>query len=571
MSNALMMAIVASLRPVVVSAPKVSFVAPCAPVTVAANPSISLAIPGAAQAGDVLLAQLLHFAANSNPPTTSGPTGSVKVVSEKQFKWYDSTSLASESVYLVRLTSSDIATGSVTFGLSASDSMTATGAVFRDVSESMLDSADAWGVDASSAVAASPVAFSAPGFTTTADGAMLVTGASIADASPPNQNLSVPAGFTLGMTASEDYSYLTQIAYAQQAAHGATPAAPYSYSQDSTNPIGWCAWQLSLKAAAPAITLSATFPTTTHVGDTVSFDVVATLVDGATGTPTITVDQLPDGLMLGGTSMVDATTYKATVSGTLTTVQDITSTFGATGGSVAATPMVHAFSVQAAGSMNVVQIATTQRAASGPPIPLTLASVKKDDLIVAVLNYNTSQPTWVFNVTDTDNNVYGALASALGGGGARDIYTWSAIAANDVTNLEVDVSIVGHSIGGMFTLYQIRGGKVVASDCVSARYVTLQSQATDLTSPAFNVADGGFVIAPSAVYISAQSPTFDPILPSAGTYSSDGEYVTDASNHLYCGNVTGTGAQTGMSITWTHNPASYQWRATCVVIPVNPA
>lgn len=567
-----MMAIVASLRPVVVSAPKVSFVAPCAPVTVAADPSISLAIPGTAQAGDVLVAQLLHIAANSSPPTTSGPTGSAKVVSEKQFKWYDSTSLASESVYLVRLTSTDITNGSVTFGISPSNSMNATGAVFRDVSESMLDSADAWGVDASSAVAASPVAFSAPGFTTTADGAMLVTGASIADASPPNQNLSVPAGFTLGMTASEDYSYLTQIAYAQQAAHGATPAAPYSYSQDSTNPFGWCAWQLALKSAAPAITMSATFPTSPRVGDTVSFDVTATLVDGATGTPTITVDQLPDGLALGGTSMVDVTHYKATVSGTLTTVEDVTATFGATGGSVAATPLVHAFSVKAAGSMNVVQIATTQRAtAAGAPIPLTLASVKKDDLIVAVLNYNTTQPTWVFNVTDTDNNVYGALASALGGGGARDIYTWSAIAANDVTNLEVDVSIVGHSIAGMFTLYQIRGGKVVASDCVSASYVTLQSQATDLTSPAFNVSDGGFVIAPSAIYISAQSPTFDPILPSAGNYTSDGEDVVDTSNHLYCGNVTGTGAQTGMSITWTHNPASYQWRATCVVIPVNPA
>ena len=78
-----MMAIVASLRPVVVSAPKVSFVAPCVPATVSVDPSISLAIPGAAQAGDVLLAQLLHIAANSKPPTTSGPAGSAKVVSEK--------------------------------------------------------------------------------------------------------------------------------------------------------------------------------------------------------------------------------------------------------------------------------------------------------------------------------------------------------------------------------------------------------------------------------------------------------------------------------------------------------
>lgn len=99
---------------------------------------------------------------------------------------------------------------------------------------------------------------------------------------------------------------------------------------------------------APAITLSATFPSSPHVGDTVSFDVTATLVGGATGALTVTVDQLPAGLALGTTSQVDATHYKATVSGTLTNVQDITSTFGATGGSVAATSLVHDFNVTAA-------------------------------------------------------------------------------------------------------------------------------------------------------------------------------------------------------------------------------
>jgi hypothetical protein len=103
--------------------------------------------------------------------------------------------------------------------------------------------------------------------------------------------------------------------------------------------------------SAPAITLSAPFPATPHVGDIISFDVTATLVDGATGTLTITVDTLPAGLSLGSTSMVDSTHYKATVSGTLTTVQDVTSTFGATGGSVGSTPLVHAFNVQATASI----------------------------------------------------------------------------------------------------------------------------------------------------------------------------------------------------------------------------
>lgn len=99
---------------------------------------------------------------------------------------------------------------------------------------------------------------------------------------------------------------------------------------------------------APAVTLSATFPSSPHVGDTVNFDVTATLVGGATGALTVNVDQLPAGLTLGSTSQVDATHFKATVSGTLTTVQDIAATFGATGGSVAATPLVHEFNVQAA-------------------------------------------------------------------------------------------------------------------------------------------------------------------------------------------------------------------------------
>jgi hypothetical protein len=123
--------------------------------------------------------------------------------------------------------------------------------------------------------------------------------------------------------------------------------------------------------SAPAITLYAAFPPTPHVGDVDSFGVTATLANGATGTLTITVDVLPAGLTLGATTMVDATHYKATVSGTLTTVQNVTSTFGATGGSVGATPLVHAFNVTAA-STGVIPVGTPA-ALSGPgssiPIP----------------------------------------------------------------------------------------------------------------------------------------------------------------------------------------------------------
>jgi len=122
--------------------------------------------------------------------------------------------------------------------------------------------------------------------------------------------------------------------------------------------------------ASPAIALAATFPSSPHVGDSVNFDVTATLVFGATGTPTITVDQLPAGLSLGSTSMVDATHYKATVSGTLTTAQGITSTFGTTGGSPNATPLAHTFNVAAAATSATFVGANTFKSTSGnAPLP----------------------------------------------------------------------------------------------------------------------------------------------------------------------------------------------------------
>jgi hypothetical protein len=142
--------------------------------------------------------------------------------------------------------------------------------------------------------------------------------------------------------------------------------------------------------SAPAITLYAAFPATPHVGDVVSFDVTATLVDGATGTLTITVDTLPAGLSLGGTSMVDATHYKATVSGTLTTVQNVTSTFGATGGSVSATPLVHAFNVTAASTV-IVQVgsATIFTATSGN---LTLPTGCQAGDVLVIANRGAGMP-----------------------------------------------------------------------------------------------------------------------------------------------------------------------------------
>lgn len=441
----------ARLNHLAAAAPDITFVAACPPASVAANASISLALPAGAQAGDVLVAQLLHTAANNKPPTTSGPSGSIKIIAEKQFKWLDSTSIATLSVYLVPLAAADIANGSVAFGIAPSDSIDATGAVFRGCSQTLLDSANAWGVVASTAFATSSASFSAPGFSTVTDGVMLVTGAAISGAAPPSQSLNTPAGFTLGMTASVDYSYLMQVAYAQQPTHGAAAAAAYTYSQGSGNPFGWCAWQLALKRAEPAITLSAPFPATPHVGDTVNFDVTATLVDGATGTPTITVDQLPDGLTLGATTMVDATHYTATVSGTLTTVQDITCTFGATGGSVAATPKTHEFNVTEAGA-SVELVDCGHSANSGTTVNMSVPiSVAAGDTILAVLSARqgaTNTGPAGFTLVDD----YIAVASTS----LPEILVY--VKTADGTETSVDASSTRASNGAALQVWKIAGG-----------------------------------------------------------------------------------------------------------------
>jgi hypothetical protein len=87
------------------------------------------------------------------------------------------------------------------------------------------------------------------------------------------------------------------------------------------------------------------------------------LVDGATGSLTITGSSLPDGMSVGSTTDNGDDTFTATVTYDLTTEQDVTTTFSATGGSVAATPLVHEFDVQAEASGGPVLV---QQAASGP-------------------------------------------------------------------------------------------------------------------------------------------------------------------------------------------------------------
>lgn len=218
----------------------------------------------------------------------------------------------------------------------------------------------------------------------------------------------------------------------------------------------------------------------------------------------------------------------------------------------------------------LIQVVSASSLTLVASLSATLTSVQAGDLIVVEENYSGTAPTWTFNATDSGGNTYSTLLNAIGGGGATDIYTWSASASANVPNLVVTVKVTGHNINGLLTVYQLRGGAVVAANCVNKSLTSIQPAGTNMTSPAFNVSSGGIIIAPASIYISSSSPTFNPITPSAGTYSPDSSLTFSSSVNLYVGHVYGTGAQTGMTITWTPNPTTLGWRGTAVVIPVNP-
>jgi hypothetical protein len=225
---------------------------------------------------------------------------------------------------------------------------------------------------------------------------------------------------------------------------------------------------------APAITLSATFPSSPHVGDTVNFDVIATLVGGATGTLTIGVDQLPAGLTLGATSQMDATHYKATVSGTLTTVQDITGTFDATGGSVAATSLTHEFNVQASATgLSVLAVQSFALTTTTLSKPVMFSNVKAGDQIV-VIAFGQGSASAPFTVApiDDQNDTY-ATTGDFASSGSTDMTSALATVAADAATLTVTVkSAVATYMGG--SVYLLRGGtlSIDTADVIKATGVT---------------------------------------------------------------------------------------------------
>jgi len=222
-------------------------------------------------------------------------------------------------------------------------------------------------------------------------------------------------------------------------------------------------------------------------------------------------------------------------------------------------------------ALTLVQVESGTAASTVASLSATLSSVEAGDIIVGVLDYGNTEPTWTFQASD-GSNTYASLISAIGGSGATDIYSFAATAGAPATNLAVVASSPGHVILGLWTVYQYRGASApTTADCVTNGWTSLQPADTDPVTPAFALVSGGAVIVASAVYIYGASPTLNPITPSAGSYTNDSALTLSSSSQLYCGNVSGAGAQSAETITFTHNPASDEWRATCIAIPIAPS
>jgi hypothetical protein len=409
--------------------------------------SLRFTPPAGTVAGDVVLITNSCFYASGNSFTA--PAGTLEVIG-----FADSNQLY---VGLYTLTEADMQTGYITV-IPQSSTFTSC-AVYHNVDASPLDTRRfATGAN----TLPSPVTATVGSIDTSLPKEMRVA---ILFPSPSGSDASVsdPPGWSVGNA----YAYSTggashALYYSSQADAGATgDVSEVITVTGSPAQSGYMALLMALrpKVAQPAITLSATFPSNPHVGDTVNFDVIATLVDGATGTPTIMVDQLPAGLTLGTTSQADATHYKATVSGTYTTAQAGTSTYSVTGGSVAAAPLVHGYNVQAAatsGYWNPVQTssaitisgATATRGAAADAWRSTVGAatasglryfevaigtlVNKDTIGVANASAN------VTNYIGADNNSIGLHSNGTVFRSGGNVGSGGTYASGDVVMIAVD-------------------------------------------------------------------------------------------------------------------------------------
>lgn len=284
----------------------------------------TLTLPGAAAAGDSLLVLLNGDTKNA---TMTGPSGSIAV-----YGGGFGSDGQSYGALVYRLAAADITAGSITINVqNAAQNWTLTAQIFRGVSQSPIDVAAFTG---NATAVASPIALTAASITATLARDMLVyQGVPDRNGSATGTFGAYPAGWT--RIANNLHAWSDQTSgYMLQTAAGATGSVSVNYT--STDNAAPGAGLIALKKASPAIVLDLSgLPASGTTGDAYSGVVKATLIDGATAAPTITVDALPAGLTLGSTTY-SAGVYSATVTGTPTTVQTLTSHFSASNGAQAA-------------------------------------------------------------------------------------------------------------------------------------------------------------------------------------------------------------------------------------------
>lgn len=505
----------------------ITFVDACTPVSSATSPSsLNLGLPAAAQAGDTVLADIISNVNQTGGGTysNSGPAGSTKFVADTSFEW-GGLHPGVGSAYAVRLTATDIANGYVTFGFVNSGQVAIRGAVWRGVSETPIDVAA--GVASSSAATSNPFTFAAPGITPVTDGCTIVAGAGVL--STTTTALTDPSGYTVA-DVGNDINALQQFAYQKQTTAGPTGDVSMTFGPDSTTNVqGWFAWLVALRPANPAITLDATFPTNLHVGSTGSFDITATELDGATGSLTVAGSSLPDGMSVGATTDNGDGTFTATVTYDLTTAQDVTSSFSATGGSVAATALTHEFNVQAAASdLQVVEVKTVNPSAvisSSSGITTVLTDVQIGDSILVLIQTSLQPSAYAFS--DGQNSYTKAPLKQPSGSQAQ---TQAAItsAVADAASLTVRV-IPNASTRGVLTVYHLRGATLTldAANVAANTSGNRPDGTVPYTTDPYNTSGRALVLATLSMY-----QTGDPgITVSANGYTVDSSVVSKSDSH----------------------------------------
>lgn len=526
----------------------ITYVGACTPQSGSTSATANVVLPGAAAAGDTAI---IAIALDTNTASTTGPAGSSKLVNDVHF----GADHQIAALYAVRLTSADIAAGTIAFTITnPSENWTLQGAVFRGVSAVPLDVAVSSAT--TSSAGASPYSMTAPGLTTTKNGdALIYFGVPDPSSGTTGTFGSAPIGFTKIGDNIHTWSDQT-LAYMLQAIAGATGDATCSYTAAASG--AWGAWLVALKAAVPAITITDNLTAGT-VGGTYSKTIVATLVDGATGPVTITASPLPAGLTLSGTTDNGNGTYAATVSGTPTTATSstaVTTSIGASNGTLSPT-VSHVWSIASATS-SPVRVAAAVWAAtgsSGTSCVLPAVPVQPGDLIVVKFS---SPFTAATGITDSAGNAY-TLDKADTTHARASV--WHAIAA--ATSASLVVTVAHASVGARLadvTVYRKSGAtwSVDTTNLFSATFVASTPLSASVNASGQAVLAGLFGLENYGTSFTASPWTGMSLVETmtdgyGGVAGSSAEYIS-------------TAALSSFAISATFTPAPSDWQ-TLIVVP----